>query len=113
MVKCIDCGIEKEASEYYWNNTKLNGLNSYCKDCANKRSKARYKEHREELIVYSKSRSKLPHVKATRKRYVEKNRERILNYYKEWYIKNREKKLAKNNAYNRNKKLLTNDKDVV
>lgn len=78
---CHDCKTAKNENEYY------KGSKSYCKDC----SKARTNKFR--LENPDKWR-------AIRHRTINKNKEKISKYYKEWYSKNgRYRDSKKTNAH--------------
>jgi len=52
---CPSCGAVKPSSEFYADRSKSNGRRFVCKACDLERSKAYYREHREEKLAKVKA----------------------------------------------------------
>lgn len=74
--KCNRCGIEKSTLDFYKRNNRKSGIQSYCKECQNKRFK-----------IYSKNHNR----KEYHKRYREDNKDLLKIKHKEYIINNKEK----------------------
>jgi hypothetical protein len=99
--RCIKCGIVKENTEYHKDNKRKNGIMGWCKECRS----TYYKNDPKRQIRHN--------------RYRSKNKEKILQYNKEYHLKNRdtlnekkrisallpENKRKKNNKRNQRKKI--------
>ena len=72
---CSICQREKPLSEFYRRSTAKDGHMSECKQCNDKRAKARYKKHKKEI-------------QQKHREYYEKNREEISRKGKEYRQKN-------------------------
>lgn len=92
---CSICKEEKIISEYSKKSSSRDGLQSFCKECANKKAEKYRNENgaKEKRKDYDK------------KRYEEKH-EDILEQKKEYHIKNRETILIKKAEYRKSKKNL-------
>lgn len=82
---CKDCGVSKTLDEFY----KKSGEDRYfavCKPCFGIRSAASYQKRRKANL-------------RRRKQYVKENEDRVKNYLRGWYQKNREKVIVRSKAY--------------
>jgi len=114
MLRCSKCKMVKEETEFSRNRSKATGHNSVCKECQRAASKEYWARNGHK---YAKGGEKerehkpeTPQDVATRKRYVEANRERLnarqRQYYadhreqrKQYYDANRNTILARRRAY--------------
>lgn len=85
MKKCTRCGKTQPPSEFYNDRQKKDGLSSHCKTCDNARSREYYAKNSEG-------------VKARVKQYDEENRERKLEYLREYGAKRRKEQPEKEKA---------------
>ena len=51
---CSKCGAKKPYSEFYINNSKKDGIDTDCKECALERSRIYYQRNRDKRLQYSK-----------------------------------------------------------
>ena len=79
--RCSKCGKVKPVTEFYKNRTSKDGLRFWCKECCRQYDRESYKKNREKRLNYVKN-------------YYKQHRENILRYNRERYWKNREKILA-------------------
>ena len=108
--KCAKCYKKKSKKHFYKNSVTLDGLGSYCKECANAVAKAhrhdnldKYRknerayrcEHIDKINAYHKEYYAKPKVvkKTTeyQKKYKDDNKEKLSKYHKEWSEKNKKK----------------------
>lgn len=109
MKVCIDCGQEKDISEFYKRSDSLDGYRSCCKLCHNKKTKSATKKY--QAKDSSKAKAKIANynywinnkevLSSNKKDYREKNREKLLNQKADYYKNNRDSILKKNIAYNK------------
>ncbi len=88
--KCSKCGIKKSINEFHKNKSKKDGLCTECKVCHYKNQKEYQKNAKEKICEY-------------RKKYAEKNKRHLKEYYAQWR-KNNKEKIKKNNIKYKNKK---------
>ena len=91
---CSKCGIEKELCEYQKNSRSKTGRRSECSECSKKIKKLRPKER---LSIYNKN-------------YREKNREKLRERGKIYYLKNIDKERERNKKRRINKKVIKQPK---
>jgi fructose-1,6-bisphosphatase len=95
---CKKCLTEKETTEFYKNNTNKSGFQYSCKDCVKKYQL----ENREHIYArnlgWSKKNPEKTREYARRAR--EKHPERCKEYARSYYLRHRDKILAKMNAKN-------------
>lgn len=87
MKFCPECGLEKPLELFPKNRRNKDGYHSSCKSCHTARTKARYKEKRQEILE-------------AHKKYYETHKEEKKRYDKKYYLKNKEKKHKDNKRWN-------------
>jgi len=85
---CSKCNrLFPETPEYFnRKNITRSGLTPHCKKCIRETRKRYYQRNKEKVAKYNK-------------KYQDKNKEKITKYNKEYYQKNKEKKKAYNKEY--------------
>lgn len=92
MKTCSKCKQEKELSEFYKNKNRKDGYNTFCKECQKEYSKNNKNVYKNNNIQYQKNKSINYYL--NHEKNLEKNRKRYLNnkeYYKNYYIINKNK----------------------
>lgn len=85
MKKCSICKKEKELKMFHKHKYSKDGYRSQCKECRKKESKEYYEENREALINKTREyRKHNKDYIETNKKYREKNREFVLKLKREW-----------------------------
>lgn len=105
MKKCSKCKELKPLAEFGKDTSRRDGFNSCCKECRSLERKEWYthnKEHRKEWylahregIKKNKEENK-ERTKAVRQKWNEGNKQKIIEYNKAYYAKNKEKINKKN-----------------
>jgi len=70
LVKCVDCGEEKDSSEFYKRSDSPNGLRKNCKKCHNKKTKDATKKYQSK----ESSKEKAKFVNELKSYYISKNK---------------------------------------
>ena len=104
MVKCVDCGEEKDSSEFYKRSDSPNGLRKNCKKCHNKKTKDATKKYQSKesskekakILNYNYWINNKEELSLKKKQYREKNKDRLLSQKAEYYQNNRESIIRKN-----------------
>jgi hypothetical protein len=76
MKTCSHCNLEKPLTEFWKNKARKDGLQRHCKICTSERKR----------IESSSAASK-----ETRRKWIEKNPDKIRQYSKNWHANNKEK----------------------
>lgn len=98
---CTKCGEVKPLSEFSKRYDYPDKYQSHCNDCAKRRSAEHYIKNKERrLAQISKQRKENPEVRRlSQKIYVEKNKDYLLEYQREWAARNPEKVKSKQEKY--------------
>jgi 5-methylcytosine-specific restriction endonuclease McrA len=91
MKKCTKCGEEKNETEFYKNRSKRGGLETCCKECADKINKQYYLAKRDDIREY-------------KRKYREANIEYILEQGRKYREANREILSKKQREYSKTEK---------
>lgn len=101
---CSRCKKELPVTNFTKSVDNKDGLDSYCRSCKSKYQRQYHKNNREILLKKQRESSKTVAGKATRKKYIETNKENIRKYHSEWYLKNKEAVLLQCRTYRHNNK---------
>jgi 5-methylcytosine-specific restriction endonuclease McrA len=106
MSLCKDCGINER---YVYLSGKVN---SYCKECGNKRSKEHYKKNKESALKRVKEyyQTNKDSVLKYQKEYYEDNKDYLLSYHKAYRESNRDVKIGYYRQYYKENKQAVSDK---
>lgn len=98
MKRCTKCGVLKPYDCFYKHSYTKDKLGSWCKNCMNVhrgvrdlhkariRSRKYYYLHRDEILAKAKLNPRTKYFK----NYRSINKDKIANYYKDWYENNKE-----------------------
>ena len=98
---CSKCKEIKLISKFPADRRSLDGLSGICKNCQNKYSQGRYVRNKEKILALNKK-YREEHKEAYQKyirKYREDHREYFKNLSREFYLKNREAIIERNNKY--------------
>lgn len=84
--RCSGCGVVKSLDSYSRNRTRPDGHTSWCKECESAR-KRRYREKNRDKVLEGK------------RRYYEENRDKVLDYHRRYREENRDKLLEHKRRY--------------
>ena len=76
MKFCNVCGIEKSIDDFCINKSKKDGRNTICKDCVKIKNNIYYKNNRNKSLEYQKN-------------YIKNNKDKIKEYQENYYQDNR------------------------
>lgn len=92
---CTNCGERKAIGEFHSAAMKPLGVKSRCKHCECASARAAYWANRKEKLAQCKKYKESPKGKATRKKYVASNREKLNRISKHWQHADRRRNPAK------------------
>jgi hypothetical protein len=98
IIQCIKCDKEKQKEEYYKKSKNKNGYSLACKDCLRKQMREYNIIHKNDIKKYNQNNKELLRA------YYHKNKSIFLKNSKKYYIKNREKHLEYMKQYRKNNK---------
>lgn len=101
---CRGCGVEKDLGEFYAAARNSDGRMGKCKSCVKRSVRGNRRDRVEQYAEYERSRSNLPHRVEARGEYQREHKEGLAEYKKRWAEKNEERVAAyKRNHYKLNR----------
>jgi len=111
---CNKCKILKPLNDFYNRKDSLSGKNTICKDCVNKRNKKDYINNKEKYLNYKKEwyENNKDHCSELKKQWRKNNIELKRKQNKIWSDKNKEKVINSQRKYREKNKEIINKKNI-
>lgn len=92
MKKCSTCREDKELSEFHKNKSRGDGLSQRCKHCAREAVRKHYIKNREKVLEYKKNyfKENIDKIRERKKRYRKNNPDKISKQKREYMASNTE-----------------------
>lgn len=85
MKRCLECGIEKDATEFWVKKTRKDGLNDACKPCA-RRKHQQYLKDNPDIYQTMLDKQKEPEIRARRRALIQKDAAKWQKYQLKWRL---------------------------